>query len=211
MNVMHLRREYATGQLLESMVETDPYKQFCKWLHEALLAEIIEPYAMTLATATLQGRPSSRIVLLRGIDPSGFSFFTNYFSRKGQELTANPQAAISFYWPEIERQIHIEGAVHPTIDAESDEYFKSRPRGSQIAAWASEQSEELPSREVLDQRVAELEKQFEGQEVPRPEHWGGFKLIPKRYEFWQGRPSRLHDRLLFTWEADRWRLSRLSP
>ncbi len=211
MNIEQLRREYALGRLHESMVDPDPIKQFGLWMHEALLAEIVEPYAMNLATATLQGIPSARMVLLRKFDDRGFAFFTNYQSRKGRELSANPHAALTFYWAEIERQVRIEGSIETTSAEESDDYFQSRPRGSQLAARVSEQSDSLASREELERRVAELEKQLDGKPITRPEHWGGFRVIPDQIEFWQGRPNRLHDRLLYQRVPPGWRIIRLAP
>ena len=206
-----LRRDYARAGLTEADAAADPLAQFARWFDEALAAGLPEPNAMTLATATLDGRPSARVVLLKGFDARGFVFFTNRHSRKGRELAANPYAALAFFWPELERQVRVEGAVAPTGDEESDAYFASRPLASRLGAWASSQSEVIAGREVLDRAVEELAARFGG-EVPRPPHWGGYRLSPEAVEFWQGRPSRLHDRLRYARRPDGgWRRERLAP
>lgn len=189
----------------------DPFVQFGAWFSAALGTEPGEPNAMTLATATTKGVVSARMVLLRGFDHGGFDFFTNYESRKGRELSENPRAALVFHWEILQRQVCINGSVVRLDPARSDAYFASRPRGHQIAAWASEQSSTLEDRRVLEERVARFEREFEGREVPRPPHWGGFRVIPETIEFWQGRPDRLHDRLLFRHGGDRWTPERLAP
>lgn len=189
----------------------DPFVQFGAWLSEALETEPGEPNAMTLATATTKGVVSARMVLLRGCDRGGFDFFTNYESLKGRELSENPRAALVFHWEILKRQVCINGSVERLDSARSDAYFASRPHGHQIAAWASEQSSSIEDRRVLEERVARFEREFEGREVPRPPHWGGFRVIPETIEFWQGRPDRLHDRLRFRREADGWKLERLAP
>jgi pyridoxamine 5'-phosphate oxidase len=196
----------------EDVVDRNPLKLIQLWLDEAKAAGIHLSEAMTLATSTTDGRPSARLVLLKQVDESGFVFFTNYNSRKARELDLNPQAALVFYWPQLERQVRVEGKVARIDAAESDAYFKTRPRESQIGAAASPQSEVVASREVLQQRVRELEQLYEGREVDRPEHWGGYRLLPDRIEFWKGRPGRLHDRILYERNGDEdWTISRLAP
>jgi pyridoxamine 5'-phosphate oxidase len=198
--------------LHESEVEADPIVQFQKWFEQAVAAQAAYPEAMTLATATAEGKPSARIVLLKGVDERGFSFFTNYESRKGRELTQNPYASLAFWWSELERQVRIEGRVEKISAQESDEYFRTRPRGSQIGAWASAQSEVLPSREILEENVRVFEEKFGEGEIPRPQHWGGFRVIPHEVEFWQGRLNRLHDRMRYRMQTNgKWVVERLSP
>jgi pyridoxamine 5'-phosphate oxidase len=207
-----IRREYTRAFLLEGDVLPDPIAQFDRWFTDATLAKVPEPNAMTLATADASGGPHARIVLLKGFDARGFVFFTNYASRKGRELDANPQAALCFFWPAMERQVRIEGTVEKVSRQESDEYFHSRPIGSQVGAWVSKQSEVIATREELDRREAELLTQFGARPVPLPDDWGGYRVIPTRIEFWQGRPSRLHDRLEYVRQGDgTWKLQRLSP
>jgi len=206
-----LRRDYARGSLDERSVDPDPIRQFQFWFRQALDAQLPEPNAMTLATVDGEGRPSARIVLIKGVDEQGFVFYTNYESRKGLELATNPHASLLFYWIELERQVRIEGVVEKTSAGESDAYFASRPLGSRIGAWASEQSREIADRAELEASEKAFTERF-GENPPRPPHWGGYRLVPERIEFWQGRPSRLHDRILYTREADgHWRISRLSP
>lgn len=206
-----LRQEYARSGLSEEDLARDPVEQFRLWLSDAFDAGLAEPNAMTLATATQDGAPSARIVLLRGFDERGFVFYTNYEGRKGEELLANPRAALVFYWGDVERQVRIEGAVSRVSEEESDEYFNSRPRGSRIGAWASEQSKTLEKREDLVERVGEIEREYPGEEIPRPPFWGGFRVFPSYFEFWQGRESRLHDRLLYTRGGYVWEVERLQP
>lgn len=208
-----LRPEYSAADALdEATVDRDPLQLFQRWLNEAIAAGIPLAEASTLATATPDGRPSGRVVLLKQADEQGFVFYTNYKSLKARELDANPQAALVFYWPQLERQVRVDGRVEQTSAAESDEYFKTRPRESQIGALASPQSEVVASREVLEKRVDELEKLYEGREIERPAHWGGYRLRADRIEFWKGRPGRLHDRLLYERHADgSWAISRLAP
>jgi pyridoxamine 5'-phosphate oxidase len=211
MNVADLRREYTQGGLREADVVADPLDQFRVWFRQAMTASVAEPNAMTLATAGPDGFPSARIVLLKGVDERGFTFFTNYQSRKGRELAENPRATLVFFWVELERQVRIEGTIEKVTDSESDAYFASRPRGSQLGAWVSEQSEPIVSRELLESRLGEVEAKYLGQTVPRPPHWGGYRLIPTTIEFWQGRENRLHDRLRYRFMDSHWRLDRLAP
>jgi pyridoxamine 5'-phosphate oxidase len=202
---------YSDTTLDENTVDPDPLILFQRWLDEAIAVGIHLPEAMTLATTTVDGRPSARLVLLKQADARGFVFFTNYNSAKARDLDANPQAALVFYWPQFERQVRVEGSVERTSAEESDAYFKRRPRASQIGALASPQSEVVAFREVLEQRFRELENLYEGREVDRPEHWGGYRLLPDRIEFWKGRPSRLHDRILYERQGDTWSIRRLAP
>ncbi len=192
------------------MASADPIDEFLKAVAHAQ-AQQIDTTPMTLATADAEGRPAARIVLLRGVDARGFSFFTNYNSRKARELAANPEAALCFHWIPLEQQIRIEGHVERTSDEESDAYFATRPRGSQIGAWASDQSAILPSRDVFEQHYAEVEQRFAGAPVARPPHWGGFRVVPRVIEFWYGRESRLHDRRVYTKDGAAWRTHRLYP
>ena len=210
-HIRQLRMDYAFGQLDEQSVLAHPVEQFRQWLQEALQAELREPYAMALGTANSEGQPSVRIVLLRGFDEQGFLFFTNYESRKGNDLAENPKAALTFFWQELERQVRIEGLIEKATQAESDSYFLSRPRESRIGAWASPQSQVLQGRAALEQLVTEREQGFDGGEVLRPAHWGGYRLRPHTVEFWQGRPSRLHDRIRYRLQGDHWLLERLAP
>jgi pyridoxamine 5'-phosphate oxidase len=211
-----LRRDYALAQLDESHVFEDPYRQFAKWWEEALASEILEPNAMTLATATADGTPSARVVLLKGFDQKGFKFYTNYASRKGEEMLENPRVSLVFLWGELERQVRIEGLVDRLSEEESTEYFQSRPKESQIGAWVSQQSQKIASRAVLEAEYARLAEQYAHVTVlPKPPHWGGFVVKPYKMEFWQGRSSRLHDRILYTLTElqpqVKWTVERLAP
>jgi pyridoxamine 5'-phosphate oxidase len=212
MGFADLRKEYMQRGLDERDVDADPFRQFAVWFDEARAASPIEPNAMALATVGANGRPSLRMVLLKGADERGFVFYTNYESRKGRELADTPWAALTFFWPEMERQVRIEGRVEPVSAEESDAYFHSRPVGSQLSASASRQSEVIAGREELEQRVAALSARYQDQEIPRPENWGGFRVIPDAIEFWQGRANRLHDRLRYRRLASGdWQIERLSP
>jgi pyridoxamine 5'-phosphate oxidase len=206
-----LRKNYSLGSLDIADVDPNPFRQFDTWFKQAVDAQLPEPNTMTLATVDERGRPSARIVLIKGVDERGFVFFTNYESRKGRELAQNPYASLLFYWIELERQVRIEGSVAKTSAEESDLYFASRPLGSRIGAWASEQSKVIESRAFLEAREREFSAQY-GDSPPRPPHWGGYRLIPDAIEFWQGRPSRLHDRMRYTRTgSDDWTIDRLSP
>ncbi|WP_104011936.1 pyridoxamine 5'-phosphate oxidase [Burkholderia anthinoferrum] len=208
-----LRINYSRASLDEADAAPDPFAQFDRWFKEALAAKLPEPNTMTLATVGADGRPSARIVLIKGVDERGFVFFTNYESRKGHDLAVHPHAALLFYWIELERQVRIEGRIEKTSAEESDRYFASRPLGSRIGAWASDQSTVIDSRATLEAREKAVGERY-GDNPPRPPHWGGYRLVPDAIEFWQGRPSRLHDRLLYTRDAAAapgWTISRLSP
>lgn len=206
-----LRLEYSKEILDEKMVNSNPIVQFDLWMKEALNADIPEPHAMNVSTVSKEGKPSSRIVLLRNFSENGFVFYTNYNSKKGNDISENNCAAINFFWPQLERQIRIEGKLQKVDSKISDEYFASRPHDSQLGAWASNQSEVLKNRQELEEKFATLEKKFAGINVPRPENWGGYCLVPDSIEFWQGRPSRIHDRIKFTTVNNEWKIERLSP
>ena len=207
----HSRQQYDKGILSENHLDPDPLKQFSYWMEMAVREGIPEPNAMDLSTVDESGRPSSRIVLLRTCDQRGFTFFTNYESRKGKDLLSNGFASLNFFWQQPARQVRVEGSVCKVSPEESDEYFSTRPRESQLGAWASSQSAYLNSRQELEEAILALEKEYEGREVPRPPHWGGFVLEPDRIEFWQGRPNRLHDRFLYEKTNDIWMVFRLFP
>ncbi len=206
-----LRKDYSLAGLTEKDLARDPFRQFEKWFEEAQAAKLPEPNAMVLASGTREGRPSMRTVLLKGLDGRGFVFYTNYDSRKGRELADNPRASLLFPWIAMERQVMIEGSVVKVTREESDAYFHSRPRLSQLAAWASNQSTIISGRTSLEAAMKALDKQYAGQEVPLPPHWGGFRLVPETVEFWQGRRSRLHDRLRYRRDKDAWVVERLAP
>ncbi|NJL14773.1 MAG: pyridoxamine 5'-phosphate oxidase [Microscillaceae bacterium] len=210
-SIADLRQEYTRHRLDEADVLANPIAQFKFWFEEAQKAEVPEPNAMHLATVSPEGRPSLRVVLLKGIEEDNFVFFTNYESQKGQELIQQPFASLNFFWAELERQVRIEGRVEKVSEAESEAYFQSRPRGSQLGAWVSPQSREVPGRHYLEEEYARLEAEYAGTIIPRPLHWGGFRVIPDRIEFWQGRPSRLHDRINYQKQENNWIITRLAP
>jgi len=206
-----IRKEYKLKSLLEADLKKDPVEQFSVWWDEAVKSDIAEVNAMTLATCNADGRPSARIVLLKGFTNEGFVFYTNYQSNKGKELENNPYAALVFFWKELERQVRIEGAVKKTNEAESDSYFQSRPAGSKIGAWSSAQSSTVASREVIEESYLNYLKKFDTNPIPRPPFWGGYTVKPKKMEFWQGRSSRLHDRIMYSKRNEDWKIERLSP
>jgi pyridoxamine 5'-phosphate oxidase len=207
-----LRKEYSQAALDAKSVSQDPIRQFTKWFEEAVTAKVPEPNAMTLATVNENGRPASRIVLLKGIEDYKFVFYTNYQSRKGKELDQNPACALTFFWPELERQVRIEGAASRIDEKRSEKYFQSRPRGSQVGAWASPQSSVISDRSLLETRAKQIEAKYAADEfLPKPNQWGGYEIDPLMVEFWQGRPSRLHDRILYTKDESGWKINRLAP
>lgn len=211
-DIASLRKEYSKAALDTRAVSQDPINQFTKWFDEAINAKVPEPNAMNLATVNENGRPASRIVLLKGIEDNKFVFYTNHQSRKGKELDANPACALTFFWPELERQVRIEGVASRTDEKRAEKYFQSRPRGSQLGAWASPQSTLISDRSLLEERVKKLEEKFKGQDIlPKPNQWGGYVIDPLMIEFWQGRPSRLHDRILYTKDDGMWKINRLAP
>ena len=210
-SIAHLRREHDVAPLDLEDLDADPIEQFRRWMADALAAGLLLPNTMTLATSTSNGRPSARMVLLKGFDEHGFVFYTNYESRKSRELEGNPYAALVLHWPSLERQVRIEGGVEKVSAEESDEYFATRPFASRLGAWASRQSARLASRAELDRRLEELEREHTGGDVPRPPHWGGWLVVPDAIELWQGRPNRLHDRILYERSGTGWSRVRLSP
>ncbi len=207
-----MKHEYNTRGLTEKSASADPFELFRIWFEEAVRSKVLDPNAMTLGTLGKNSSPALRTVLLKGFDPSGFVFYTNYESQKGREIDRKGSACLLFYWPTLVRQVRIDGRVQKVSAAESDEYFQSRPRGSQLSAWASRQSRSVPGRETLEKQMAAFERKFKGKPVPRPPHWGGYRLVPHRFEFWNGRPNRLHDRLCYTKSSSgKWFRERLSP
>ncbi|MFA5678916.1 MAG: pyridoxamine 5'-phosphate oxidase [Pseudomonas sp.] len=210
-SIADMRRNYTRDGLVECQAQDDPFTQFGLWFSQAVEVESTEPNAMMLATVDAAGQPHLRTLLLKGFDHQGFVFYTNYQSAKGEQLLTHPQAAMTFWWPDLERQVRIEGCVEQVSAEESDMYFHSRPLDSRLGAWASPQSQVIGGREVLEQRLAAVEAQYAGNEPPRPPHWGGFRLVPQMVEFWQGRPSRLHDRLRYRLDNNQWLCERLAP
>ncbi|PXX43187.1 pyridoxamine 5'-phosphate oxidase [Undibacterium pigrum] len=211
MSVADIRTDYKKASLAEADVTSDPFSQFANWFDQALKADVAEPNAMSLSTVNAEGKPSSRIVLIKEFDQRGFSWFTNYDSAKGQDLDSNPHAALLFFWTALERQVRIEGRIEKLSDAENDTYFNSRPLGSRQSALASQQSQPIADREALEQKLTAVVAEF-GEHPPRPAHWGGYRLLPERVEFWQGRSSRLHDRIIYTRDDNgTWKISRLQP
>ncbi len=211
MSISSIRKDYQLRSLSESEVHASPVAQFSQWWDEAIASEIDEVNAMTLSTITTGGRPSARIVLLKGFDEKGFVFYTNYESNKGQQLDANPYASLVFFWKELERQVRIEGKCERVSPEESDEYFYSRPLGSRLGAWASPQSKVIEGREILDKNAATLLERYASGEVPRPLHWGGYRVVADTIEFWQGRSNRLHDRIKYSNQDGAWTIERLAP
>jgi pyridoxamine 5'-phosphate oxidase len=211
-DLARVRKEYSRHSLDEQLdVDLNPFVQFHHWFEEAMNAQLPEPNAMVLATASTDSKPSARVVLLKGFDERGFVFYTNYEGRKSVELTANPQAAVLFFWGELERQVRIEGTVERTSRQESEEYFRTRPLESRLSAWASKQSSVIPSRGYLEQKMSDLKSRYENLDIPLPPNWGGFRLQPEDFEFWQGRENRLHDRVRYTLQGGVWQIERLSP
>jgi pyridoxamine 5'-phosphate oxidase len=211
MSISSIRKDYQLRSLSESDVHASPVAQFSQWWDEAIASEIVEVNAMTLSTITTAGRPSARIVLLKGFDEKGFVFYTNYESDKGQQLDAKPYASLVFFWKELERQVRIEGKCERVSSEESDEYFYSRPLGSRLGAWASPQSRVIETREILDKNAAALLERYASGEVPRPSHWGGYRVVADTIEFWQGRSNRLHDRIKYSHLDGAWTIERLAP
>jgi pyridoxamine 5'-phosphate oxidase len=209
--IANLRREWSSRKLDESNVNSNPIGQFSEWMQEAIDADLLDVNAMTLATADKNGVPSARIVLLKSIDKKGLVFFTNYESNKAKDLAENPNASVMFFWKELERQVRVKGIVEKISKKESEEYFKSRPYESQISAWVSNQSSEVKNRKALEEKFAELIKKYPAKKVPLPDFWGGYRIIPDHFEFWQGRPNRLHDRIAYIKEKGKWKIVRLSP
>ncbi|MEB2785538.1 pyridoxamine 5'-phosphate oxidase [Algoriphagus persicinus] len=210
MDISAIRKDYSIKSLDISDVNLDPITQFRSWFEEAVCAEVLEVNAMTVSTLGLDGTPNARILLLKGVD-TGFVFFSNYKSEKGKELEKHNTASLTFFWPELERQVRVRGLVEKVTEEDSDTYFFSRPLGSQIGAWVSSQSQAIDSRADLNKRQLDLEQQFAGKEMTRPPHWGGYRLMPSTIEFWQGRPSRLHDRIKYQLQDGKWTIARLAP
>jgi pyridoxamine 5'-phosphate oxidase len=211
MNLADLRLSYTKAGLTETDIDPDPFRQFELWMSQAISSQLIEPNAMTLATVDGSGQPNARAVLLKGFDPTGLVFYTNYESRKSREIAANPNVCLLFYWAELERQVRVVGRAERVPEAESEAYFQSRPVGHQLGAWVSNQSTVIAGREVIEESLASVSKRFEPGPVPRPPYWGGYRVVPHAFEFWQGRPNRLHDRLEYNLAKGTWTIRRLSP
>jgi pyridoxamine 5'-phosphate oxidase len=212
LRLAELRENYCRAGLSEADCDSNPIRQFERWFHEAQAADLKEPNAMVLATVGADCRPSARVVLLKGVDDDGFVFYTNYLSRKGRDLQTNPFAALTFFWAELERQVRVEGPVGFVSQQRSEEYFQSRPRGSRIGAWVSKQSDSLATRAELEAELNRIEARFKGSDsIPKPDNWGGYRLVPESLEFWQGRPNRLHDRIRYARHGSDWRMERLWP
>lgn len=209
--ISDLRQEYCQQGIDQATLNPNPFEQFRLWFDQVCDAGLLEPNAMTLATVSAAGKPSARMVLLKDFDQRGFTFFTNYSSRKGEQLAQTPFAALVFWWAGLERQVRVEGSVEKVSDQESDDYFQRRPWGSRLGAWVSDQSQPIGDLALLDQRLQALETKYKDQEIPRPSHWGGYRVMPTLIEFWQGRPNRLHDRLCYRRQAEDWIIERLSP
>jgi pyridoxamine 5'-phosphate oxidase len=210
-SIAKLDRQYPNHELLEKTAPRDPFRLFHHWFAQAAKAGLLDPHAMALSTVGPTGKLSSRMVLLKGLDKKGFVFFTNYQSRKGKDLGRHSRTSLLFYWPELGRQVRVEGKAVKVSTKESDDYFSTRPHGSQLSAWASHQSVVVPNRQILDDRMAQLEKKYKDKEVPRPPHWGGYRVLPDAVEFWSGRRNRLHDRLLYRKISGSWKIERLAP
>jgi pyridoxamine 5'-phosphate oxidase len=211
-SIAKLHRDYPDRQLLEKTATRDPFRLFHHWFRQAVQARLIDPNAMAVTTVSPSGKPSARMVLLRGLDKKGFVFFTNYLSQKGKELKKRPHASLLFFWPLLGRQVRVEGRVERVTARESDAYFATRPRGSQLSAWVSKQSERIPNRESLEKRMVEFEVKFKNKKIPRPSHWGGYRVLPVSIEYWSGRRNRLHDRLRYQRKSKGgWRRERLAP
>jgi len=210
-DLIEYRKQYGRHKLVVDKLMPDPIAQFRSWYHEAESAGVQEPNTMTLATVNEQGQPSIRVVLMKEITPEGLIFYSNFRSRKGREMERHPKAALNFYWQLIERQVRLEGIISKVPDSKSDEYFSTRPRGSQLSAWVSEQSKAIPSRDYLEEQLKDCQSRFEGKDIPRPAHWGGYLLTPERVEFWQGGEDRLHDRIEYSKQQGQWKRCRLAP